>query len=161
MVDTCRSGWKRVKNVLAASWSSHFLVHLLSRSSRMWRGTSTTQTCPPWTRRPPKTARTSTSCRSRRCLCQWQSSPVAQVSLGSFASQINPPSNQRVTWQQHPKHLHQFQKLLYLFTPNKNTVAQHDRSLWLVMMSAFCNKKRWKLSKGGNNLLLLTFKDLR
>lgn len=53
---------------------------------------------------------------------------------------INPPSSQQVTWQHQPQHLNKFQKLLYLFTPNKNTVAQHRHSLGLVMRSQpFCN----------------------
>lgn len=56
------------------------LLVLFSRNSRMWTGRSTTQTCPPWPHRPPRAARTFTSCRSQRSPCPSQSSLLDQVS---------------------------------------------------------------------------------
>lgn len=56
------------------------LIYLFSRNSRMWMGRSTMQICPPWPRRPPRAARTSTSCLSPRCRCQSQSNLLDQVS---------------------------------------------------------------------------------
>lgn len=38
------------------------LVNLFFRNSRTWMWRSTVQTCPRWPRRPPRAARTSTSC---------------------------------------------------------------------------------------------------
>lgn len=67
-------------------WPLHALVNLFSRNSRMWTGRSTKQTCPPWPRRPPRAARTSTSCRSLRFPCRSQSNLLDQVSHSSLTS---------------------------------------------------------------------------
>lgn len=63
--------------------SSCICIHVypFSRNSRMWMGRSTTPTCPPWPRRPPRAPRTFTSCRSPRCPCQSQSNLHDQVSF--------------------------------------------------------------------------------
>lgn len=61
------------------------------------------------------------------------------------------------------KHLDKFHKLLYLFTPDKNTVAQHPHSWWLVMgRQRFATPGGKTVSRHGDNLpSLLTFWDLR
>lgn len=58
---------------------------------------------------------------------------------------IKPTESRRVARQHQPKRLDKFQKLLYLFTANKNTVAQHNHSLWLVMR---CQRSA---TRGGKN----------
>ena len=80
--------WRTTKGDLCVHLSaSHLLLcmtsdlslDLFSRNSRMWTGMSTTQICPLWPRRPPRAARTSTSCRSPRCPCRSPSNLLDQV----------------------------------------------------------------------------------